>query len=140
MSKIAKTSNYISVGIKDDGNIDKPQFQNYLQYVSLLDGDIKKMVLCLQGRVDFGASGNLKAGENIFGQWVTVSDTGTANTEFTVPHSLQSQSIGIIPGNYFVTHINKGGVVYDSGTTWTTSNIYLKCSTANTTLTLFLTR
>lgn len=140
MSKIAKTSNYGGVGIGPDGEVDNNMLQQYLSYVNQLDGDLKKIVLCLQGRVDFGPSGNLKAGENIFGQWVTVADTGTANTQFAVPHSLQNQSIAMIPGNYFVTHINKAGVVYDSGTTWTTSNIYLKCSTANTTLTLFLTR
>lgn len=140
MSKIAKVSNFTGVGISEDGNVDNNQLQKYIAYNKLLDSDVKKLFLCFEGHVTFGTSGSLKAGENIFGQWVTVSDTGTANVEFAIPHTLKSEAIAIAPGNYFVTHINKGGVVYDSGTTWTTSNIYLKCSAANATLTLFLTR
>ena len=140
MSKIAKVSNFTGVGIGEDGDVDNDQLQKFISFVKLLDSDVKKIFLSFGGQISFGPSGNLNSGENMFGQWVTVANTGTANTEFTVPHTMKSDAIAIIPGNYFVTRINKGGVVYDSGTTWTTSNIYLKCSAANATLTLFLTR
>ena len=65
----------------------------------------------------------------------TSTDTGTANTEFTVSHNL-----GFVPGKYILTKINNAGVIYDSGTTWTTTQIFLKCSTANAAVTLTVMR
>lgn len=64
---------------------------------------------------------------------VVVADTGAANTEFTVAHSLKR-----IPTGYLVIRRDKAGVVYDSGTAFTVSNIYLKCSTANTAITVIV--
>lgn len=63
----------------------------------------------------------------------TVADTGAANTEFSIAHGLKR-----IPTGYLVIRRSAGGVVYDSGTTFTTANIYLKCTTANTTLTVII--
>lgn len=64
---------------------------------------------------------------------VTVADTGGANTEFTVAHSLKR-----IPTGYLVIRRDKGGVIYDSGTTFTVANIYLKCSVANAAITVLI--
>lgn len=61
----------------------------------------------------------------------SVSDTGTADTEFSVSHNL-----GRVPSGFVVTKTNKAGIVYDSGTAWTATAIYLKCSAANTAVTL----
>lgn len=71
--------------------------------------------------------------DNFNCQKVAVADSGTINTEFTVAHTLKR-----IPEGFLVININKGGVVYSSGTGWTTSAIYLKCSAANAALTVII--
>lgn len=62
---------------------------------------------------------------------LTVADTGNANTEFSITHHL-----GRVPNGYIITKSDKACGVYDSGTTWTTTTIYLKCDTANVALSL----
>jgi len=57
---------------------------------------------------------------------LSVADTGNANTEFSVTHHL-----GRVPNGYILTKSNLACNIYDSGTTWTTDLIYLKCDTAN---------
>lgn len=138
--RIQKKSSFRNVDIDDEGKFDLNKFPIFLQFLTNMDSDLSRVFDNMQGQLSFGAASNLRPGENIFGQWATVADTGLVNTEFIVPHTLNSQNIGIVPGNYFITYTNKGGVVYDSGTTWTTSNIYLKCSAANATLKIFITR
>lgn len=138
--RIGQTSSSRPVTFDEEGKI-IPSDRRFLnQYLTDLDSDIGSIFKLSQGQITYGLSSNLRPGQNIFGQWVTVADTGAANTEFIVPHSLSSETIVLIPGNYFVTNINKGGVVYTSGTTWTTSNVYFKCSAANAAVTIFLTR
>lgn len=61
---------------------------------------------------------------------LTVSDTGTANATFSVTHH-----IGRLPTGYIVSFIDKAAVVYCDSTdlaNWSTSEIKLKCNTANT--------
>lgn len=101
--------------------------------IKQVDTDLLTLFTCLQGRVRFGAGTDGSGGENMAGQWQVVADTGSVNTEFSVTHTL-----GSVPVGYLVIRINKAGVIYDSGTTWTSSTIYLKCSVANATVTLFL--
>lgn len=98
-----------------------------------VDRDLNNIFLCLQGRVRFGEGISGHDGENIDGEWQVIPDTGNADTQFVVNHDL-----GSIPIGYLVTTINKGGVVYDSGTPWSSNAIYLKCSAANAKVTLFL--
>lgn len=138
--KASKTSNFTGTGIDDEGNIQQDLFNRFNQYFPTLDTDIKKVFSILNGQVSFGISGSQVHGENVSGQWVTVADTGTANAEFAVPHTFQFQGKALTPANYIVTNINKAGIVYTSGTTWTTSNVYFKCSAANATVTIFLMR
>jgi len=64
-------------------------------------------------------------------QSVSITDTGTVNTNFTVNHNLNR-----IPVGYIVSKINKAGVVYTGSTTWTDKAIYLKCSVANCSVTV----
>ncbi len=71
-------------------------------------------------------NGGLKFSDNHNAETVTVSDTGTANTQFTVSHTLKR-----VPTGFIVTSRTGTGVVYNSGTAWTTTAIYLKCTTAN---------
>ncbi len=70
---------------------------------------------------------------NLRGVWVTVADTGLADTEFTVTHG-----IGQIVKQFLHT-IDKGGVVYKSDeVNWTTNILKLKCTVANANVRLFI--
>lgn len=62
---------------------------------------------------------------------LTVTDSGSANTEFNVTHHLGRNPVGFI-----ITKSDKACSVYDSGTAWTTTILYLKCDTANVALTV----
>lgn len=72
---------------------------------------------------------------NISGNWQNVTTPSSPDTEFAVPHSL-----GIVPSFYDYT-IDRAGIVYqnpDTGTPWTTTNIYVKCSVASAEIRIFI--
>lgn len=98
-----------------------------------VNSDLDTVFLCLSGRIRFGANDNvINKGENILGQFVTYTTNATPDTQDTVPHNLAS-----IPVGYIVVNRNKNGGVYTSAAA-TSSNLFLKCSVASTTVTLFL--
>lgn len=78
-------------------------------------------------------NGGLKFSDNFNCQIVSVTDTGLADAEFAVGHGLKR-----VPTGFIVINNNKAGVVYDSGTAWTTTYIYLKCSALNATIKIIL--
>jgi len=53
-------------------------------------------------------------------------DTGTADTEFSLTHHLNRTPTGFI-----LARSDKACSLYDSGTAWTDSKIYLKCDAAD---------
>ena len=63
-----------------------------------------------------------KAG-NLSGVWVVFTSNGTANTEDAVTHEL-----GRVPVAILAALPDKAATVYDSGTTWTATTIYVKSS------------
>lgn len=86
------------------------------------------------GNISFGqATDNSDLGQNISGQWVTGTSPATANTEFSI-----SVNLGYVPVGFDVKRQNASASFYDSGTTWTATNIYLKCSVASVKYTLFI--
>jgi hypothetical protein len=90
----------------------------------------------LSRNVSFGDGSNVNQAQNLDGFWVLgVVTPGTANTQFAVPYSLPDGRIAIA---FDVKRINAAGTVYDSGTPWTASNIFLKCSAVSVTITLFI--
>jgi hypothetical protein len=97
-----------------------------------LEQDLSQIFEAFKGRVRFGTGADGDRGENISGEFQVVT-TSTANTAFSVTHSL-----GAVPIGFLVINNNTKGVVYDSGTAWTDTTISLKCSEATATLTLFL--
>ena len=105
-------------------NTDDPELLEFLNWIRIA---INK------GKIAFGTASDGLHGQNIEGEYQIVSDTGLVDTEFTVAHTL-----GVIPTTFLVMDINKGGVVYDSGTAWTSTTAYFKCSVANANVTLFL--
>lgn len=85
------------------------------------------------GRILDALSNQLTPEENFQAKYIDVSDTGTADTEFTVTHNL-----GVVPTIY-VWNIDRAGIVYDSRRVdWTIEEIYLKCSVANAALKLLV--
>ena len=123
--KTAKRSNFIGLDVQN-----QEQLENYIRDV---DFDIKNLFTLSQNRVRFGDGTDGEIGENISGQFQVYTTNGVADTEDTIAHDL-----GVVPIGFIVINRDKGGVVYDSGTAWTSTNVYLKCSTATTAVTLFL--
>jgi hypothetical protein len=95
----------------------------------------------VNGGIDFGNSAQTAQGPgsaysgNMNGQWVNVTTPSTANAQFAIAHNLNR-----IPSHYhYIT--DNGGVIYqlpNTGTAWTATNIYVKCSTASATLRIFI--
>jgi len=77
-------------------------------------------------------NGGIKLWENIDCHLTSVTTPG-ADVELAVAHDLRRN-----PTGYLVVGINKPAQIYDSGTTWTADNIYIKCDQNNTTLTLLI--
>lgn len=67
------------------------------------------------------------------GRQISLTSNGVANTEDTVVHDL-----GRVPRGFLVIKADKAGNVYDSGTAWTQSRIYVKSSAATMALTLWI--
>lgn len=78
-------------------------------------------------------NGDIRIDENLNAETLTISDSGGANTENTVAHTLKR-----IPVGFMVVNIDKAGIVYDSGTSWTASNLYVKCNVANAAIKLLV--
>lgn len=94
----------------------------------------------VNGGIDFGVSTQTAQGPgtaysgNMNGQWANVTASG-ANVEFAVPHNLNR-----IPSHY-TYNADRATIVYqlpDTGTAWTTTNIYLKSSVASAKLRIFI--
>lgn len=104
--------------------------------ITILQTQMNKIFQCLQGRVSFGTGVSGINGQNISGQFVTYTSNGVANTEDTIAHT-----VGSVPIGYLILGQNKAGSLYQlasTGTAWTSTNIYLKCSVASVTFNLFL--
>lgn len=98
-----------------------------------IEQDINRIIECLKGRVRFGTGTDGDRGENIAGEFQVIADTGSANTQFSVTHTL-----GAVPVGYIILKNSKSGVIYDGTDAWTSTTIYLKCSAANAAITIFL--
>jgi hypothetical protein len=106
---------------------------NEEQYARNLDDDIKQLAILTQGRIRFGTGADGVNGENMAGQFQVYTSNGSADTEDTIAHTL-----GSVPIGYIVIKQDKGSVVYDSGTAWTATNVYLKQTVATVATTIFL--
>lgn len=100
------------------------------------DTDFSTLFTCLQGRVRFGPGTSGNCGENMAGQFLTITTNGTANTESTYTHTL-----GSVPVGYIILWQNIAGSIYQgptTGTAWTSTTISLKGSVVSITAQLFL--
>ena len=98
-----------------------------------LDADIRSIVQVLQGRVAFGESTDGVDGENIEGEFQVVADTGTADTEFVITHTLDRT-----PNGYIVTRNTGAGSIYDSNNAHTSTQLKLKSTAANAAVDIFI--
>lgn len=64
--------------------------------------------------------------DNVDCRQVSFSSSATPNAENTVAHTL-----GKVPTGYFVYSKDKAAHLYDGGTTWTKTNIYIKSDVAS---------
>lgn len=119
--KVAKTSDYNTGNKGIEAQVRRQQ------------RDLELIFTCLQGRVRFGTGSDGARGENIMGEFQVISDTGAANTEFAVTHTL-----GSVPIGYLVTKNSKAGTVYDGTSSWTSTTLYLRHEAANANITVFI--
>jgi hypothetical protein len=109
--------------------------QNQESYLKDIDADVKNLFFLSKGRVRFG-DGNVGETENISGQFVDLTSHASANTEFAVAHTL-----GSIPVGFIVLYQDKAGSLYQApttGTSWTSTNIYLKSDVSSLSAKIFL--
>lgn len=71
--------------------------------------------------------------DNFDGVEVSYISNAVVDTQDTVAHTL-----GRIPVGFIVTDINTGGVVYRTGTAFTATNMFLKCSKAGASIKLLI--
>ena len=77
--------------------------------------------------------GGISLEDNVDLDIVSFTSSATPDAENTVAHEL-----GKIPTYFVVADINKGGSIYRSGTSFTKTNVYLKCTVASAAVKVFL--
>lgn len=105
-------------------------------YIRDVDTDLRNLFLMMSGRIRFGDGTDGELGENMSGEFQRFTSDSSANTEFSVTHRL-----GAVPIGYIVLGQDKAGSLYQlsgTGTTWTSSTIYLKCDVASVEFLVFL--
>lgn len=111
--------------------------QNDLQkQIPILQNDLDKIGRCLNGRVRFGRGTDGDRGENMMGEFQQFTTSATPDAENTIGHT-----VGAIPVGLIILWQDKAGSLYQgptTGTAWTSTNIYLKCSVASVTFKVFL--
>lgn len=71
--------------------------------------------------------------QNIQGKMIEIADSGVANSSITINHNL-----GYIPKFYDVKYASLATQVFDFGTAWTKTQIFLASTTAHTKLRIFV--
>lgn len=125
---VTKKSNYNASRYAHD-QYDNSDIINY-------DTDFTQVFNCLNGRVRFGPGTSGNNGENIAGQFLQITTSGTPDAETTFAHTM-----GSIPVGYIIIWQSKAGSLYQgpmTGTAWTSTGISLKCSVASVVFKLFL--
>jgi hypothetical protein len=101
-----------------------------------VDNDLVNIFTALKGRIRFGTGTNGDRGENISGEFQNFTSDASANTEFSVTHTLGAVPIGAI-----VLWQDKSGSLYQgptTGTNWTSTTIYFKSAGTSVNYLVFL--
>ena len=78
-------------------------------------------------------NGGLQAVDNVDSISYAIADSGAADTEIAITHDL-----GRVPVDVRIKVQDAASIIYDSGTTWTITKVYIKCDTANVAMTLHI--
>lgn len=108
-------------------------FARYRAQIRQLDQELILLVETLLTNLGLMFRNGLNFSDNFDGMEVSVTAHATPDTEFSVAHTLRR-----IPTRFLVTDIDEGGVVYKSGTAWTDTTAYLKCTTGGSAIKVFL--
>lgn len=79
----------------------------------------------MKGGISFGTGINTED-KNIQGTTIEIANTGAANTSVTLQHNL-----GYVPKFIDFKYKSVAGDLYDAGTAWTKTQAFVKFSTAN---------
>lgn len=109
----------------DIPSIFSPIYGKLRQY----DEDLAKLLQELLSSLSRMFSRGVSVTANLDVAILSYTSNAVPNTEDTVAHTLKR-----VPAGFIVVDANKGGIVYRGGTTFTTENIYLKCTVASTAL------
>lgn len=81
----------------------------------------------INGKVSYGSTMSNKDEDKNLDVWKASGTTpGTANTNFTINHSL-----GRVPITIVGQDTNNGGLIYRGTVAWTPTSVSLKCTTAS---------
>lgn len=78
-------------------------------------------------------NGGIRISDNVNAQTKSYVTNGSANTEDEVAHTLKR-----VPVGFFLVKSDKAASLYDSGTAWTATKIYLKASAATVAATIVI--
>ena len=95
------------------------------QEIREYDKDLLKVLDDSYTNLDSILTKGIRFQDNVDCTLVEYNSNGSVDTEDTVAHGL-----GKVPTGFLVYNLDKGSVVYDSGTAWTSTNIYLKNTVA----------
>jgi len=95
------------------------------EFQKQLEEELTKLSINLEALFNKG----LEITDNLNAQAVTYTTNGSPDTEDAVAHALKR-----VPSGFFLMNTDKAVNLYDSGTAWTTTNIYLKASVASATV------
>lgn len=74
-------------------------------------------------------NGGLRFSDNFDAEFIEYTSNGSADTEDTVAHTLKR-----VPSGFILVNTDKAVSLYDSGTSWTATNLYLKANVASATV------
>lgn len=101
------------------------------------DLQIQKIIEAFQGRLTFLDTSQTAAdgrhSENLDGEFQVFTSNAVADTEDAITHGL-----GRIPVGFIVMNSSKGGITYAGDTTWTSTTIYLKNTSASNAVTIWI--
>jgi hypothetical protein len=94
---------------------------------------VERIAKVLLGNVSFGETmSNSDQATNVNSWKATGTTPGTANTAFTINHSLSDGNSGTrVPIAIVGQVTDNGGLIYGDVTTWTKTTVTLKCTTAS---------
>jgi hypothetical protein len=90
-----------------------------------------KVSNAINGGIEFGSPQDGPI--NVKGTWAQGTSPLVANTEFPITHNL-----GYIPTGFMVANTDQASHIYAGGTTWTTTQIFLKSDQAGVNYTIFI--